>query len=61
MTRNGDPQHGACLILCDISTQTFLHKDFGELSGSWTSTPKIMDVRAEEFVFLRARWWGETL
>ena len=28
--------------------------------GSWTSAPKIVDVRTKKCVFLRLQWWGET-
>ena len=42
------------------SMQTFLYKVFREPFGSWTSAPKIVDVRTKKCVFLRPRWWGET-
>ena len=42
------------------STQTFLYKVFRQPFGSWTSAPKIVDVRTQKCVFLRPRWWGET-
>ena len=42
------------------STQTFLYKVFWQPFGSWTSTPKIVDVRTKKCVFLRPQWWGET-
>ena len=33
--------------------QFFFRKPF----GSWTSTPKIVEVRTKKIVFLRPRWW----
>ena len=43
------------------STQT-LFWTCREPFGSWTSAPKIMDIRTRKCVFLRPRWWeGETL
>ena len=38
----------------------FLYKVFRQPFGSWTSGPKIVDVRTKKCVFLRPRWWGET-
>ena len=37
----------------------FLYKVFQKPFGSWTSAPKIVDVRAKKWVFLRPRRWGE--
>ena len=48
------------LIGAKKSTQTFLYKVFQEPFESWTSAPKIVDVRTKKCVFLRPRWWGET-
>ena len=38
----------------------FWYKVSQQPFGSWTSAPKIVDVRTKKCVFLRPRWWGET-
>ena len=43
-----------------INANVFLYKVFRRPFGSWTSAPKIVDVRTKKCVFLRPRWWGET-
>ena len=53
--------YGACtLIAAKNQRKLFLYKVFPEPFGSWTSAPKIVDVRTKKCVFLRPRWWGET-
>ena len=38
----------------------FLYNVFRWPFGSWTSGPKIVDVRTKQCVFLRPWWWRET-
>ena len=44
-----------------INANFFLYKVLRQPFGSWTSAPKIVDVRTKKCLFLRPRWWGKTL
>ena len=61
--RKGYEEAGLCEDLTrgkKNQRKLFLYKVFQQPFGSWTSAPKIVDVRTKKCVFLQPRWWGET-
>ena len=54
-TGQSDSQCLCAFLGPEKATQTFLYKVFRQPFGSWTSAPKIVDVRTKKCVFLRPK------